>query len=191
MFAFGYGRGGRPPPFNFRQCRPQKPQRSGETYAERAAREAREREKQAEAKERRWQQQQEKKVCILMHQMRELLMCSLQARQTAAARERAENKKEQYQTKKDAARAECDESFKMARQKQRSAIFAAARAGRWEQVKRGIRDGSVDADGIEVLAGLEEIVPKPKEAKETLLHLAAKAGVTDVFKWLVDHGRLR
>lgn len=76
----------------------------------------------------------------------------------------------------------------MARQKQRATVFAAARGGRWEQVKKGIWEDGVDADGVEVLTGLEEMIPTPKEPKETLLHLAAKAGVTDIFKWLVDHG---
>lgn len=71
MFTFGYGRGHRPPPFNFRRHRPQKPQSSGETFAARVAREAREREEQAEARERKWQQQQEKKVRILVDDVRE------------------------------------------------------------------------------------------------------------------------
>jgi len=111
-----------------------------------------------------------------------------QARQTAAARERAEKAKEEYQAKCEARRAERDESFKVAHQKRRSAIFIAARAGRWEQVKKGIWEDYIYADGGEVLTGLEEIVPKPKDPKETLLHLAAKAGVMDVFKCLVGHG---
>jgi hypothetical protein len=64
MFTFGYGRGTRPPPFTFGRRRPEKPQTRGETYAERAAREAREREERAEDRERKWQQQQAKKVCI-------------------------------------------------------------------------------------------------------------------------------
>ena len=79
----------------------------------------------------------------------------------------------------------------MARQKKRSTIFAAAREGRWGQVKRGISEDCVDADGVEVLTGLEELVPKPREPKETLLHLAVKEGVMDLFKWLVDHGGRR
>ena len=49
----------------------------------------------------------------------------------------------------------------------------------------------MDADGVEVLTGLEELVPKPREPKETLLHLAVKEGVMDLFKWLVDHGGRR
>lgn len=110
-----------------------------------------------------------------------------QARRTAAGRERAA-KAEEYRAKDEARRAESDQSFKLTQQKKRSAIFIAARAGRWEQVKKGIWEGHIDADGGEVLTGLEEIVPKPKEPKATLLHLAAKAGVMDVFKWLVDHG---
>lgn len=112
----------------------------------------------------------------------------MQARQTAAARERAEKAHEEYKAKDEARRAGRDQSFKVAHQKSRSAIFIAARAGRWEQVKKGIREEHIDADGGEVLTGLEEIIPKPKEPKETLLHLAAKAGVMNVFKWLVDHG---
>lgn len=110
------------------------------------------------------------------------------ARRTAAGRERAAKAKEEYQAKDGARRAERYGSFKVAHQKKRSAIFIAARANRWEQVKKGIWEEHIDADGVEVLIGLEEIVPKPKEPKETLLHLAAKAGVMDIFKWLVDHG---
>jgi ankyrin repeat protein len=112
-----------------------------------------------------------------------------QARRTAAGREHGEKAKEEYQAREEAARAGRDESFKLARQKKRSAIFAAARAGLWEQVKKGIWEDHVDADGVEVLTGLEEIIPKPEELKETLLHLAAKEGVIDVFKWLIDHGK--
>jgi len=70
MFAFGYGRGNCPLPFDFRRPRPQKPQKprwGGETYAERAAREMRE--EKAEARERMWQEQQEKRVCILEDQL--------------------------------------------------------------------------------------------------------------------------
>jgi hypothetical protein len=133
----------------------------------------------------------EKGLYFFIGQLRGGLRSSLQARRTAAARERGEKAKEEYQAREEAARAGRDESFKMARQKKRSAIFAVARAGRWEQVKKGIWEDCVDADGVEVLSGLEEIMPKPKEPKETLLHLAAKAGVTDVFKWLVDHGEYR
>lgn len=64
MFVFGYGRGNRPPPFNFCRPRPQRPGSGGETNAERTAREARKREEKAEARERMWQENQEKKVCI-------------------------------------------------------------------------------------------------------------------------------
>lgn len=76
----------------------------------------------------------------------------------------------------------------MNHQKMRSTIFAAARAGRWEQVKKGIWEDRVDADEGEVLAGFQETMSKPKDPKETLLHLAAKAGVMEVFKWLIAHG---
>jgi hypothetical protein len=106
----------------------------------------------------------------------------------AAARERAERAKREYQAKNKALNAERDEAFKVAHQKRRSTIFVAARAGRWDQVKKGILEGHIDADGGEVLTGLEEIMPKPKDPKEALLHLVARAGVITVFKWLVDHG---
>ena len=112
----------------------------------------------------------------------------MQARRTASAQERAEKAKEEQQAKDKARSAEDDESFKVAHQKIRSAIFISARAGRWEQVKKRILEDHIDADGREVLTGLEEITPKPKDPKETLLHLAAKAGVMSIFKWLVDHG---
>ena len=106
----------------------------------------------------------------------------------AAWRERAKKAKEEHQAKDEARSNECDEIFKVAHQKKRSTIFIAARAGRWEQVRKGIWEERVDANGGEVLTGLEEIIPKPKDPKETLLHLAAKAGIMTVFKWLVDHG---
>jgi hypothetical protein len=189
MFVFGYGRGNRPPPFDFRRRRPQKSQSGREAHAERVAREAREHEKRAEARERKWQEQQDKRVCIPMGQMRVVLIFSLQQRQTAARRERAEKAKEEDQATKGESRAGREEALKMACQKARSTIFAAARAGRWEQVKKGIREDHVGADGTEVLSGLEEIVPRPKEPKETLLHLATKAGIMDAFRLLVDHGR--
>ena len=125
---------------------------------------------------------------FFVNQLSEMLKSSLQERRSAEARERAERAKEEYRPKEAAACAERDKSFKMARQKKRSTIFTAARAGRWEQVKKGISEDNVDADGTELLTGLEKIIPKSKEPKETLLHLAAKAGVIDIFKWLVDHG---
>lgn len=67
MFAFGYGRGNCPPPFNLRRHRPQKPN------AERTTQEAREREEKAETKEKMWRQQKKKKVCIFVDQLREVL----------------------------------------------------------------------------------------------------------------------
>ena len=112
----------------------------------------------------------------------------MQARRTASAQERAERAKEEQHAKDNARSAEDNESFKVAHQKMRSAIFISARAGRWEQVKKRILEDRIDTDGGEVLTGLEEITPKPKDPKETLLHLAAKAGIMSVFKWLVDHG---
>lgn len=75
MFVFGYGRRDCPPPFNLhRHHHPQKPDWGGETDAERAARLARERGEQAEARERKWQQQQEKEVRTLVGQLRDMLM---------------------------------------------------------------------------------------------------------------------
>ncbi|KAJ4487775.1 hypothetical protein J3R30DRAFT_3362939 [Lentinula aciculospora] len=73
-------------------------------------------------------------------------------------------------------------------QKNRSAVFQAAREGNTEEVKKGIWENDVDAAGGEVKPGYEEFVKiMPKDPKETLLHIAARKGDLDLVEWLDKH----
>lgn len=70
----------------------------------------------------------------------------------------------------------------------RSAVFAAARAGHTEKVKKGIWEDSVDAAGGEVRDGCQEFVKSPpKDPKEALLHIVAKTGDLNLVEWLDSH----
>ncbi|OCB85935.1 hypothetical protein A7U60_g7069 [Sanghuangporus baumii] len=73
-------------------------------------------------------------------------------------------------------------------QQKRSAVFAAARCGDAEAVKKGIWEDSVDAAGGEIRPGCEEFVPRPpQDTSETLLHLAAANRNVELVEWLVNH----
>lgn len=74
-------------------------------------------------------------------------------------------------------------------QELRSTVFAAARQGDFEKVKCGIWKDGVDAAGGEVK--YEEFIKNiPKDPLETLLHIAAKIGKTNLFEWLDAHSSL-
>lgn len=76
-------------------------------------------------------------------------------------------------------------------QEMRSAIFAAARQGDTERVKKGIWEDDVDPDGGEIKRGCEEFVKnKPKDLSETLLHIAARLGNAELVEWLDKRGEL-
>lgn len=52
-------------------------------------------------------------------------------------------------------------------------------------MKKGIWEDQVEADGGEVKHGCEEFVKqKPKDSKETLLHIAAWMGQAELVEWL-------
>lgn len=73
----------------------------------------------------------------------------------------------------------------------RSAVFAAARAGYTEKVKKGVWEDNVDAAGGEIRTGCEEFVPvSPKDPRETLIHIAAKSGNMDLVEWLDTHSEV-
>jgi hypothetical protein len=70
----------------------------------------------------------------------------------------------------------------------RSAVFAAARAGDSPAVRKGVWEDGVDAAGGEVRHGAEAAIQRPpKDANETLLHIAAAKGDVDLVAWLCDH----
>ena len=71
----------------------------------------------------------------------------------------------------------------------RSDVFAAARSGDAEKVKKGIWADSVDAAGGEVKSGCETFIKsKPADPLETLSHIAARRGDKELFEWLDTHG---
>ncbi len=60
-----------------------------------------------------------------------------------------------------------------------------------EKVKKGIWEDNIDAAGGEIRKGCEAFVKVPPEdPKETLLHIAARCGDTDLLKWLDTHSEL-
>ena len=75
-------------------------------------------------------------------------------------------------------------------QRLRSEVFAAARRGDSERVKKGVWEDEVDAAGGEVKIGHEEFMKSmPEDRNETLAHLAAHHGVADLVEWLNAHSR--
>ena len=70
----------------------------------------------------------------------------------------------------------------------RSSIFAAARSGDAEKVRKGVWEDSVDAAGGEIKKGCEAFVTTPpNDPKETLMHIAVKHGDADLVEWLEAH----
>ncbi|EIM89836.1 uncharacterized protein STEHIDRAFT_118931 [Stereum hirsutum FP-91666 SS1] len=123
------------------------------------------------------------------------------ARRAAAERERIQEKEEaerrqkakaEEKKSKAAAKQEAAEKAARARQQRtqdlRSAVFAAARSRNAEKVRKGVWEDEVDAAGGEVRVGLENFAKtKPKDPKETLLHIAAYNGDVDLVEWLDTH----
>ncbi|KAI9064390.1 hypothetical protein FKP32DRAFT_1591807 [Trametes sanguinea] len=153
-----------------------------ESPAQYAARLRRAREEQEQAEERRAREEAFRKA----DQQRE------------RERERREAEERQRQ-KASAKKAEAEASRKTAEQKARaklqqlqatrSKIFAAARRKDFAAVKKGVWEDNVDAAGGELRTGAEAFVKsKPADPKETLLHIAAKNGDTDMVQWLGSHG---
>ncbi|KAI0030386.1 hypothetical protein K488DRAFT_7394, partial [Vararia minispora EC-137] len=71
----------------------------------------------------------------------------------------------------------------------RSDIFAAARCGDSDKVRKGVWEDDVDAAGGEVKARHEKFVKvMPADRSETLLHIAAKKGDANLVEWLNAHG---
>lgn len=74
----------------------------------------------------------------------------------------------------------------------RSSIFAAARSGDSEKVRKGIWEDSVDAAGGEIKKDCEAFVATPpNDPKETLMHIAVKHGDADLVEWLEAHSGYR
>ena len=109
-----------------------------------------------------------------------------------AAEKRREQKQEAKKAKAEVQRKKAEEVARLQSQKSqklRSQVFQAARERRIAKVKEGIWEHSVDATGGEVKPGCEEFAKsRPKDPKETLLHIAAKNNDLDLVEWLGSHG---
>lgn len=71
----------------------------------------------------------------------------------------------------------------------RSAVFAAARNGDAQKVKKGIYEDHVDAAGGEIKRDCDAFVKsKPQDPLETLSHIAAARDDADLLEWLDTHG---
>jgi hypothetical protein len=108
------------------------------------------------------------------------------------AEKRQKNKIEAKKAQAEAVRKTSEERAKLLLQQAqttRSSVFAAAREGNSEKVKRGIWEDAVDAAGGEVKHGSANVVKDhPEDAKETLLHIASATGDFELVKWLDSHG---
>jgi len=105
-----------------------------------------------------------------------------EARVEAAQQKQAKKKKEvAAQAKAAKAATEKASARKAAAVKKRAQVFKAARDGKFDLVKKGVWEDEIDAAGPESEASVE---------KETLLHLVAKKGNTELVSWLLDHGLL-
>ena len=108
------------------------------------------------------------------------------------AEKRQRNKIEAKKAQAEAVRKSSEERAKLLLQRAqtiRSSVFAAAREGHSEKVKKGIWEDGVDAAGGEIKHGSAEFVKDhPRDAKETLLHIASTSGDFELVKWLDSHG---
>ncbi|KAE9409541.1 DnaJ-domain-containing protein [Gymnopus androsaceus JB14] len=108
-----------------------------------------------------------------------------------AAEERQKAKISQKKAKANAKRQKAEDAARAQREKvqnNRSTVFRAAREGNAQEVKKGIWENNVDAAGGEVVPGHEEfIVTMPEDSQETLLHIAARNGDSDLVEWLDTH----
>ena len=119
------------------------------------------------------------------------LISSLAERRAAEKRQKAkiENKRAQAEASRLKAEKAIRDRHEHA-QRLRSAVFAAARSGDAAKVKQGIWEDEVDAAGGEIKSGCETFIQAPKDAKETLLHIAVKNGDAELVAWLDAHSRV-
>ena len=106
----------------------------------------------------------------------------------------ATRKKEKAERKRERAKRDRQSASKVLASQQekvqalRSSVFAAARNGDADAVKKGIWEQDVDPSGGEIKPGCDHLVrQKPKDTKETLLHIAARLDNKDLLEWLASH----
>ena len=107
----------------------------------------------------------------------------------AATRQKEKTKRKREREKQDrqtAAKVLASQLEKV--QALRSKVFAAARNGDADTVKKGIWEQEVDPSGGEIKPGCDHLVgQKPSDPRETLLHIAARHGNKDLLEWLGSH----
>ncbi|KAJ6497051.1 hypothetical protein C8R47DRAFT_1113655 [Mycena vitilis] len=152
-----------------------------ETPEQYQARLRRSREEQIAAQERRQREAAARRAQLEMDRERERV--AAEERQKA----KVEAKKAQAEAQRSKAEAKA-RSLQQQAQTQRSAVFSAARANKRDKVKSGVWEDGVDAAGGEVKAGCNAFVKAtPKDEQETLLHIAARNGDTELVEWLDAH----
>ena len=110
--------------------------------------------------------------------------------ESAKAAERRQSKKT---AKRDRANAEREAAATRAReaktlaQSKRSAVFAAAREGRSDVVRRAVWEEGVAESGGEAITA-DYALPAGVDRLETLLHIAAKRGDLELVRWLIGQG---
>lgn len=106
----------------------------------------------------------------------------------AAAEARQRVKVERKKTQAEFQRKKTEQTIRNGQQQAqelRSAVFAAARSGNAEKVKKGVWEDTVDAAGGEIRAGCQEfVVNPPEDSQEALMHIAAHNGDLDLVRWL-------
>ncbi|KAJ7581156.1 hypothetical protein C8J56DRAFT_959247 [Mycena floridula] len=158
-----------------------------ETPEEYQARIRRSREEQIAGEERRRQELAARRQRIEKQREKERL--EAEERQKAKVEEKKNQAAVKKRKEEQAVRDQLQKS-----QTLRSAVFASARAGKAEFVKKGVWEDDVDAAGGEVKVGCDEYVKaRPADPRETLLHIAAKMVNSDgltAFHVAVQHGRI-
>ncbi|KAJ7087831.1 hypothetical protein C8R44DRAFT_819930 [Mycena epipterygia] len=152
-----------------------------ETPEQYQARLHRSREEQIAAQERRKQEAAARKAQIEIDRERE--------RVAAEERQKAKVGAKKAQAEAQRSKAEATaRALQQQAQTKRSAVFSAARAGKQDKVKTGVWEDDVDAAGGEVKVGCNAFVKTtPKDAQETLFHIAARNGDKDLVEWLDAH----
>ncbi|KIJ41214.1 hypothetical protein M422DRAFT_209334 [Sphaerobolus stellatus SS14] len=137
---------------------------------EKAEAEARRTKEEEEAKRRRQQEREEE---ILAGQQRRKKKAEAKKAESEASRQSAAQKLRLQQEKS---------------QKLRFAAFEAARKGNAAAVKKAVWENGVDASGGELKPGMEDFVQnKPKDPRQTLLHIAVIRGDVELVEWLDTH----
>ncbi|KAJ8519514.1 hypothetical protein ONZ45_g3589 [Pleurotus djamor] len=158
-----------------------RPSEKPESQEEFQARLARQREEQEAARVRREQEDAKSKARVKADREREQKLA--EKRQEAKRKNKKAAATNQKKHARDVLRSKQRES-----QVLRSQVFAAARANDVATVKRGIWEQGVDASGGEIKVGCEEFIQSPvADKQETLLHIAAMNGDTELVKWLDAH----